>query len=861
MLDAARTEAQPPAPEGPEPGGGGSRRLPRVARWFARPDRVVNLGVVAACTIFTFVQLQPSNLFANTTPTGGDMGAHVWLPYFVEHNLLPHFRITGWTNDWYAGFPVLTYYFPLPILLIVVANVVLPYNIAFKVVTVLGLLTLPAATFAFGRLARMPFPGPACLAAATIPFLFSRDFTIYGGNIASTMAGEFSFSISLSFALLFLGVVARGLETGRHRVLATLLLVGAGLSHLLPTVFAVGGALVLTAMYWDRRRWRWTIPVFVVAALLSAWWSLAFELRLPYATNMGYEKLTSYLTTLFPAKLTWLFVLAAIGGLLSVIRRRRVGTFFTIMAVASAIVFRVAPQSRLWNARVIPFWYLCLYLLVGVAFYEVGILVIEAARRGRTIELRSRVQAHPAALAAVAIVTLLMALIWVGYPLRLLPLGHTSAATNRYDWLGLSSPDQSFVPDWVTWNYSGYQSAAKPRRDEYFTLVRAMSQIGGTVGCGRAMWEYEPELNDMGTPDALMLLPYWTHGCIGSMEGLYYESSATTPYHFLDAAELSEQPADPVRGLPYATTPDVATGVDHLKMFGVKYYMAISPQTQAQANVDPSLKLVRRLGPFTVNYTTGSPTGEQQRYWNIYEVLGSPLVTPLANQPVVMNGVSGGNRAWLDAAVAWYTRPARWSVYEAAAGPSSWARVAASDPAPPTRALPPVHVTGVAVREESMSFDVDRVGVPVVVNTSYFPNWQARGATGPYRVTPNLMVVVPTSHHVTLDYGTTPLNWLSYALTGLGVIGLLALWRVGTVVFPARRRRVALDGAPAAAGLDGAAAGAGPAPSPQGLSASWSRLGHELGDSPAATAWTPQDLDRWVGRPDGSGPRTPDRSD
>ena len=33
--------------------------------------------------------------------------------------------------------------------------------------------------------------------------LFGREFTIYGGNIASTMAGEFSFSIGLSLALLF----------------------------------------------------------------------------------------------------------------------------------------------------------------------------------------------------------------------------------------------------------------------------------------------------------------------------------------------------------------------------------------------------------------------------------------------------------------------------------------------------------------------------------------------------------------------------------------------------------------------------------------------------------------------------------
>ena len=32
--------------------------------------------------------------------------------------------------------------------------------------------------------------------------------------------------------------------------------------------------------------------------------------------------------------------------------------------------------------------------------------------------------------------------------------------------------------------------------------------------CGRAHWEYESNLDRYGTPMALMLLPYWTNGCI-----------------------------------------------------------------------------------------------------------------------------------------------------------------------------------------------------------------------------------------------------------------------------------------------------------------------------------------------------------
>ena len=65
---------------------------------------------------------------------------------------------------------------------------------------------------------------------------------------------------------------------------------------------------------------------------------------------------------------------------------------------------------------------------------------------------------------------------------------------------------------------------------------------------GRAMWEYTSDLNHYGTTFALSLLPLFTDGHIGSMEGLYFESSATTAFHFLLQAELSTKPSQPGAG-------------------------------------------------------------------------------------------------------------------------------------------------------------------------------------------------------------------------------------------------------------------------------------------------------------------------
>ena len=80
--------------------------------------------------------------------------------------------------------------------------------------------------------------------------------------------------------------------------------------------------------------------------------------------------------------------------------------------------------------------------------------------------------------------------------------------------------------------------------------MQTMGAVASATAVGVAMWEYSASENRFGTPESLMLLPYWTNGCIDSMEGLLFESSATTPYHFINQAELSGGPSEPEVGCP-----------------------------------------------------------------------------------------------------------------------------------------------------------------------------------------------------------------------------------------------------------------------------------------------------------------------
>jgi 6-pyruvoyl-tetrahydropterin synthase related domain len=820
---------------------------------------VVSFVVVAAASLLVFFALHPSKVLLNTTPAGGDMGAHVWAPDYLRHHLFPHGRITGWSQDWYDGFPALTFYFPLPYVLIAALSYVLPYGIAFKLVSVSGLVGLPVAAWTFGKLAGMRFPGPPLLAVATVPFLFDRYWTIYGGNIASTMAGEFAFAISLCLALVFLGVFAQSLKTGRHRGLAASLLAATLLCHLLPTLFALVGAGLLWVLQPSRRRLFISLTVGAVAFALSAFWLLPFAVRLGYSNNMGWGRTVQYWKNLFPflnhasdtpaaytRHLKVVVALAGAGALGGIFLRRRATLVLTGMGLASAAAFRWMPTGALWNARMLPFWYLSLYLVAAAGVAEaseaVGVLLGRRPERlvappsppagydaepARALALVGGGVAREAASLAPPWSSTAMGAptgpaytevpAWTGIPPGdggppwaedrsdgsggggggedngltphplpglLAPLiaalvvwllvGQSIGAAPSWPRLAAVG-DHNFVTDWANWNYSGYER--KPAYPEYQDVVATMARVGQNYGCGRAMWEYESEEDRFGTPMALMLLPKWTNGCIGSMEGLFFESSATVPYHFLNQSELSKAPSDAMRDLPYEGL-NVADGVAHLRMLGVRYYMAISPEAQAQARVTPGLRLIDTTSkPYDVTYTVSGVSKAQPRRWEIYEVSGADQVAPLSYEPAVMTGAPTTARGWINLSVAWYQNPNRWDVPLAASGPSDWPRVKGADPNPPRVAVRQTVVSKIVMADDRISFDVDQPGSPVVVRTSFFPNWQATGARGPWRITPNLMVVVPTSTHVSLHFGFTPVDNAGRLLTvaGIGAVGALAM--------------------------------------------------------------------------------------
>jgi hypothetical protein len=466
----------------------------------------------------------------------------------------------------------------------------------------------------------------------------------------------------------------------------------------------------------------------------------------------------------------------------------------------SLLAYVYDPQSVILNERIVPFWFITIHLSAGwlfgyffarwarrrrrrpkleVAFIE-GDHITHEPREPESPLVNARYNPRP-----VPLVPLVLAVDESEDQQRV--ARRIMSASVAVAVLGLLSVVPGLIPPvsrllhlnttgnqvsvWAQTNYSGYQ--AQTGWPEYHNIITTMERVTKRYGCGRAMWEYSSDQQRFGTPEALMLLPYWTNNCVDSMEGLFFESSATTPYHFLDQAELSASPSNAQAGLDYGSL-DVSEGVAHLQMLGVKYYLAFSPAAIAQANADSQLTLVARTKAWPAPGAT----------WRIYLIKHSPLVEGLREVPnVVANTTS--RVGWLDANEKWWLNTNLWPALAASSGPSKWPRAANVTSMTPTK-LPTIVVTDIVSGPQSISFHVNRIGVPVLVKISYFPRWHATGATGPYRVSPNLMVVVPTSHNVSMVYASSGANeW------GDRISQLTALLGLVTTIFAVRRWRKA----------------------------------------------------------------------
>ena len=221
--------------------------------------------------------------------------------------------------------------------------------------------------------------------------------------------------------------------------------------------------------------------------------------------------------------------LAAAAAVVVWWRKVRLGMALTLVAAVAAVGYTTLPQGPLWNARLLPFWYLSVYLVAAVGAVEaflwageawtgkvlVGVGRWRAATQATAGDVCrggvdtsgdvGRAQSRGAIAVVGGVIAVAVVMFNVAVGLHAVP-GGAMRDDGTYEAFGVESTTKNPVAGWAEWNYAGVE--AKAKFAEFDALMTTMGGLGRTRGYGRAMWEYSAELGEYGTPMALMMLPF-----------------------------------------------------------------------------------------------------------------------------------------------------------------------------------------------------------------------------------------------------------------------------------------------------------------------------------------------------------------
>ena len=713
------------------------------------------LAVVVAATAYLGWFLRAWLVFAPGLVLGGDLPAH---HYLMDH-IARTGRLVSWADGWWGGFPMFRYYFPLPYAAMAALGRLAGHDLAFKLGSIAGLLALPVALWGAARIARLPRPAPAFLAALALPIALDNTHNMWGANAYSTIAGMVANSWSFALFPVALALGARDARRERASAVSALAFAALALSHFFTSILAALtlGAFALALLASRRpRAFRALAIEGALAAALAAWWLLPLLATGAWSVAFG-EQWEIHFWRQLPPMLApaWLAAAAVAAAAAAAMHnaecrmlnagsraqdaagtttRKRIGSSFiqhsafsiqhSLLFLFSLVLFyfgrsvaEVFVNCRLW-----PFLVYAMLVLVALAWAALA-RAWRAPRAG-----------------ALAFLALCAALAW-----------KTGGSEENPDW-----SRAQHARYWAEFNLRGVE--AQPCGDAFFRLAERVRGRPGLVAYDMT------DLNEaLGSSRCFEALPYVAPGT-RTLEGGIVNSALGSLAAYTVQGEVSDAPA----GWPLLVSPrefDPYSGLRHLELLGVRTFIARSRAVQEAIEGDPAWTLLGAEGP-----------GDR---WKVYgsTIAGEPDVRAWKTPLEVRSGAPSQReiadwwacRGATEHPVAFLPRP---TSSEADLG--AWRDDPPPEPGWLDRVSDPVRSVSRGP-DGSLVFETDFPGRPHVVAATWYPDWRAEGADGPYPLSSGQLVVYPTARTVTLRHAALPSEVAGRLLSLCGVLALVLL--------------------------------------------------------------------------------------
>ncbi len=680
--------------------------------WFIDVLFVLAAGALVATTLGVEFLNSPN------WPTGGDSASHLLYAWLYADSLLLSGNVLPWLPEVFGGLPFLSYYFPLPFIVIALLSNLVGVAPAFKWGSFLAAMLLPGAVFvASRRWLGMSTTGALFAGMGALAFLLHEQNSIWGGNLLSTLAGEFAYSYGLCLAVLAMIAWVRAVHAGRGWIVPSLLEAATGFSHGFPLLLVGFSTAFLLG---EGAHFRRTLALLVrghllAFCLLAGWlWPMLEMHNLTIPNDAAFP--VQGWRDLLPATL-WPM---AAGGLAALAMQfipavRRSWTtlqasalrYFVSSAGLAAVGFIAGDQLGVADIRFFPLVWLLAAVVCGWLFGHSLAAIGEAWQPKRKISLFM--------LTAAAALGLLG---WFGQ--------HVRAA-----------------PDWGLWNHAGLDS--KP---QWHNLAGLFPSMSGDMWSPRLTFEHDPDNNDIGSTRALEALPmFLNHRPV--LEGLYMESALLGPAIYQLQSEISARPSSPLVRFPSGSL-DPQFAARHMNLLHTDTLLLRSLQAKAAIESSGLFDKLAEAPPFVLYRLKGFDS-------RLIELVRQPL----SARP---------SQDWMQDAFAWFRTRSRFDAYLPVYGELALDKLVAPDPTNTVRAK--------SLARHELVFETDAVGSPHLVKIAYHHRWQLRTKGQLALAGPGYILVVPQEREIRLVYGHTLVGKLGIAATVLGALySLFALWR------------------------------------------------------------------------------------
>ncbi|CAG4883197.1 conserved membrane protein of unknown function [Georgfuchsia toluolica] len=680
-------------------------------------DRLIEGLFVVATGALVANTLGIALLNSPNWPTGGDSASHLLYAWLYADGLLFSGKVLPWVPEVFGGLPFLSYYFPLPFIVIALLSKLIGIAQAFKWGAFLAAMLLPGTVFvASRRWLDMSWAGALFGAMGALAFLLHEQNSIWGGNLLSTLAGEFGYSYGICLAVLTLIAWLRAVHTGRGWIVAALLEAATGFAHGF-TLLVVGFSTVF--LLFEGKQFRRTLGLLarghlLAFCLLGGWLWPMIEMHGLTIPNDAAFPLQSW-RDLLPATL-WPVGAAGLAGLclqlVPAVRRRWTALqtsalrYFVSSAGLAAIGFIAGDQLGLADIRFFPLVWLLAAIVCGWLFGHALTVIGEAWQPKRKIALFM--------FAAAAVFGLLG---WLGQQVRQ-------------------------APDWALWNHAGLDS--KPQWHNLASLFPAMS---GDLWSPRLVFEHDPDNNDLGSTRSLEALPmFLNHRPV--LEGLYMETALLGPAIYQLQSEISARPSSPLVRFPSGSL-DPQFAARHMNLLHADTLLLRSQQAKSAIESSQLFTRMAEAPPFALYKLRDFDS-------HLIELVRRPMrVRP--------------SHDWMQDAFAWFRTRSLFDAYLPVYGNVALDKLIAPNPANAVRVK--------SLSRHELVFETDAIGSPHLIKIAYHPRWQLQSKGQLALAGPGYMLIVPQEKEIRLVYGHTLVGKLGIAVTiSAALYSLFALW-------------------------------------------------------------------------------------